>query len=147
MRKAAAAALAGLAACSTSMEDTPPPAGEQPPAAVGFFSPEQADRGRETFVDICAECHSTSDFHGTDFEWKWRRQTAWNLFREMRRTMPEDFPGVLPGQTYANLVAYILQLNEYPAGGAELQADEEALDASPLGPGVNKTRSNDGGAP
>lgn len=142
---AAAAALIGLAACSTSIESPPPPAGVQPARAAGFFSPEQAGRGREAFVEICSECHSTSDFRGTDFEWKWRRQTAWNLFREMRRTMPEDFPGALPGQTYADLIAYILQLNDYPSGDTELPASEEALDAIPLGPGVDKTRSNGGG--
>ncbi len=105
----------------------------------GFYSVEQAARGRESFVIICQECHSSSEFRGDDFEWTWRRQTVWNFYRELIQTMPEDSPGLLSDQTYADVIAYILQINEYSAGDSELTATEEAMDVIALGPGAPKS--------
>ena len=101
-------------------------------AEAGFFTAEQSDRGRATFREICSECHYSSEFRGTQFEYEWRRRTARDLFRTISRTMPEDAPGSLaPGQ-YADVVSYILQLNGLPAGSRELPADAEALRAYSL---------------
>ena len=52
--------------------------------------------------------------------------------------MPEDNPGGLTHQTYADIIAYILQLNEYASTDAELVPNQEAMDAIPLGPGAAK---------
>jgi polar amino acid transport system substrate-binding protein len=38
----------------------------------------------------------------------------------MSTTMPEDNPGSLKPQQYADVVAYFLELNGYPEGKAEL---------------------------
>ncbi len=65
----------------------PGPAEAQAPGALlkpptfnsGFYSVEQAVRGRDSFVMSCEECHSSSEFRGDDFEWTWRRQTVWNF--------------------------------------------------------------------
>jgi mono/diheme cytochrome c family protein len=105
----------------------------------GFFSDSQADRGRETFAFACSECHTTSDFRGDDFEWEWRRRTVWDLYRRLRETMPEDNPGSLSPGLYADVIAYILQINQYASGDAELIAEEESMDTIPLGPDANKT--------
>jgi hypothetical protein len=114
---------------------------------AGFYSAQQADRGREAFVLVCAECHSSSEFSGTDFEWQWRRQTAWNLYSDILWNMPEDDPGSLPETTYADVVAYILLLNDYASGGPELSPTEDALGAIPLGPGASKTKTKPTGSP
>ena len=87
-----------------------------------------------------------SEFRGPDFELEWRRQTVWDLFLQVVRTMPEDNPGGLTRQTYADVMAYILQLNEYASGDAELVPGREAMDAIPLGPGTAKQKSREGTA-
>ncbi len=137
-----------VTACSTSLEAPPPP---PPPApvpeassAAGFYSVEQAARGREAFQRVCGECHFTREFRGRDFEYQWRRRTVWDFYRNVSRTMPDDMPGILPNETYADVIAYILQLNEYSAGDSELIVSEEVMDTIPLGPGAAKQPSQDG---
>ncbi len=105
---------------------------------TGVYSVEQAQRGREAFTEVCRECHSSSEFRGRNFEFTWRRRTAWDLYREIRRTMPEDFPGGLAPQTYVDVIAYLLEINDYSPNGAELLPNEESLRRVPLGPGANK---------
>jgi mono/diheme cytochrome c family protein len=112
---------------------------ERTTSTPGFYSAQQAARGADAFTRVCGECHAISEFRGQDFEWRWRRRSAWNLYRTMAETMPEDNPGGLPAQTYTDVVAYILQLNEYAAGTSDLAGTEAALDAIPLGPGALKT--------
>jgi len=41
--------------------------------------------------------------------------------------MPEDNPGELSEQTYADVLAYLFQANEFPAGNEELPPDVDAL--------------------
>ncbi len=124
----------------------PPPIGAAPVPAVGgsggagFFSTEQAERGRQSFQKTCLECHAVSEFRGPDFEWRWRRQTAWALYTEISWNMPEDMPGSLPPETYADIVAFILEINEYASGDTELKATPEAMATIPLGPGAAKTK-------
>ncbi len=148
MRIVAAAALAVLHGCSTSVEGegpTPTVVARQP-SGLGFYSLEQAARGRQRFRQVCGECHSVSEFRGSDFEWQWRRQTVWDLYRKVVREMPEDNPGGLTDQTYSDVIAYVLQLNEYDSGDAELVPSKEAMDAIPLGPGAAKQKSREGAA-
>ncbi len=57
----------------------------------------------------------------------------------MTMTMPEDDPGSLRPQTYADVIAYILRLNDYASGTTELAPTAESMDVIPLGPGVDKT--------
>lgn len=120
------------------------PAVAQPTAQVasaagsGMYSVDQAARGRAAFGDTCKECHASSEFRGRAFEFSWRRRTAWDFYREVRRTMPEDFPGGLSPQTYVDIIAYVLEINDYSPGGPELSPSEESLRTVPLGPGANK---------
>ena len=132
----AAAALPVLLGCATAVEAPTPTAVARQPSALGFYSLEQAARGRRKFRQVCSECHFVSEFRGPDFESEWRRRTAWDLFRQVVRTMPEDNPGGLTQQTYADVIAYILQLNAYASGDAELVPSQDAMDAIPLGPGA-----------
>jgi hypothetical protein len=129
-----------LTACTSAL----PPATPDPQASredvPGFFSTAQAERGRQSYGESCSECHSLSDFRGTDFEWKWRRRTAWDFYQEMAQSMPEDKPGKLSTGTYTDIVAYVLSLNSYEIGSKDLTATEEAMAAIPLGAGVPKTK-------
>jgi len=141
-----------LTGCASSAADEPALASSAPSESAtvpvgqlgsngvseGAYSLEQAQRGRETFTEVCRECHASSEFRGKDFEFTWRRRTAWELYRELRRTMPEDFPGALAPQTYVDVIAYVLEINDYPPGGEELLPNEASLRRVPLGPGANK---------
>lgn len=152
-RRIVVLALAALWGCASgsaegfesgARERTVRPPPSEPPAATAFeegtgvYSVEQAARGREAFVETCVECHASSEFRGRDFEFDWRRRTAWDLYRQLRRTMPDDFPGTLAPQTYVDIIAYVLELNDYTPGGPNLSPDEASLRRVPLGPGANR---------
>ena len=102
-----------------------------------------ADRGRESYDEVCSECHFLSDFRGPDFEWNWRRQSAWNLYREISETMPENQPGELLPETVADILAYILSLNDYQVGSLDLSTGQAALEGVALGAGAQKTKTKE----
>jgi len=92
------------------------------------FTEEQAKRGHVVFADECARCHSV-DLMGNDdtpalageaFLSKWDGRTAGDLFDRIRSSMPDDNPGQLSNQQYADVLAHILSENEFPAGRQEL---------------------------
>ncbi len=93
----------------------------------GVYTSAQLERGENMFLDVCANCHSTSQFKGADFEMAWLGRTVRDLFRLISSTMPQDNPGRLAPQEYADVIAYILKLNGYPAGKAVLGTDEDVL--------------------
>ena len=95
--------------------------------ADGVFSNAQASRGEQTFRQVCAACHDTGEFSGGRFRLTWVGQTAADLFDTISTLMPEGDPGSLSPAEYASVVAYLLQLNGYPAGDAELPASLSSL--------------------
>lgn len=135
---AAALAAAGAPATKGAADHTAPPeeapSGDATPAPAAFYTEEQARRGQRAFRQVCSDCHYTSEFKGPVFTDAWARRTARDLYRELRRTMPDDNPGGLPRQTYVDVMAYILELNGYPAGADELPPDDEILGGVRLAP-------------
>ena len=85
----------------------------------GVFTEEQARRGRRIFQSRCADCHKPSEF-------KAGYETAYEIFSS-RSEMPESAPGSLSAQEYADLIAYIFEANDMPAGKEELKGDPEVL--------------------
>ncbi|MDX1578006.1 MAG: c-type cytochrome [Gemmatimonadota bacterium] len=131
--RAALALLAATLGCAGAGPDveTDPELADEPaatPAAAASFTAAQAERGREEFGYVCAECHATSEFRGRDFQFRWRRRTAWDFFRNVTETMPEDAPGSLTDGQYVDIIAFILEMNGFPPGEVELEATESALD-------------------
>jgi hypothetical protein len=47
----------------------------------------------------------------------------------MSTTMPQDNPGSLAPQEYADILAFFFQLNGFPSGSRELPGDQDALGA------------------
>ena len=86
----------------------------------GVFTPAQASRGERTFSDVCAACHDTGEFSGGRFR-------IGELFETISTLMPEADPGSLSPAEYAAIVAYLLQVNGYPAGDADLPTNVRAL--------------------
>jgi len=49
------------------------------------------------------------------------------LFDRVRTTMPQGNPGSLRAQDYLDLIAFILQANNFPAGSHELTTGSNIL--------------------
>ena len=94
---------------------------------TGVFSAKQAERGEGSYKTSCQSCHAKSEYTGDKFKTAFVSKTAYDVFDQIRTTMPEDNPGSLERQAYIDLVAYIFSLNAYPAGEVELPADDDGL--------------------
>ncbi len=102
----------------------------------GVFTSAQARRGRRVYNQNCASCHGQGlrggemapGIAGSDFIVFWTELPVGSLFERIRVSMPEDGPGRLSDEEYTDVVAYMLDQNDYPSGETELPADKEALD-------------------
>jgi quinoprotein glucose dehydrogenase len=94
---------------------------------TGVYSADQADRGNAIQRRACATCHSSSDWSAGRILGSWTGQTAFDLVSHIRNTMPLTAPGSLSLQEYTDIVAYMFELNDIPAGEQELAADDAAL--------------------
>ncbi len=88
----------------------------------GVYSALQAERGKDLFMDTCAECHS-GQLWGTD----WNTKTVADVYEFIRQFMPEPAPGSLSAQQVRDAIAYILSSNGLPAGGSELPASVDDM--------------------
>ena len=96
----------------------------------GVYTAEQAERGEAVYKSHCLSCHQ-ADFSGTEeasalsgdaFMASWREDTVGNLYTRTRNLMPFDEPASLSDDAYLDSVAYLLQVNGFPAGSRELTA-------------------------
>lgn len=94
----------------------------------GVYTAAQAARGKTLFNERCSGCHEPGRFSGDSFLESWNDKTMKDIWDVASGTMPEDNPGSLKQQEYADILAFFLSLNEYPAGEAELQPG-----AAPMG--------------
>jgi S-disulfanyl-L-cysteine oxidoreductase SoxD len=119
--------IAAMAASAVAVSAQQGPAAAGSSIVDGAYTAAQAARGEKVFGDTCGNCHGRSEFAGTGFQRKWAGQTVYTLFDQLRSTMPLDNPGGLSRGQYAAVIAYILQLNAYPAGEAELPSEDAPL--------------------
>lgn len=119
-----AVTVAVLALCAAV-----PAQGQSGPRSAqdGVYLAEQAERGEDVFLDVCANCHSGSEFRGENFQLNWVGRTVRDLFRLVSTSMPQDSPGRLSEQQYVDVIAYLLKMNKYPAGETALVGDEATL--------------------
>ena len=124
------ALVAGLAAGGATGAPTAGATAAQSSAGSlldGVFTPAQASRGERTFSDVCAACHDTGEFSGGRFRISWVGRPVGELFETISTLMPEADPGSLSPAEYAAIVAYLLQVNNYPAGDTDLPTNVRAL--------------------
>jgi mono/diheme cytochrome c family protein len=118
----AVAALAAFAQSSRSVWD-------------GVYNSDQASRGSALYAGTCASCHGTAltggesapPLAGGDFLSNWNGLTVGDLFERIRVSMPADRPGKLTREQDADVLAYMLSMNQFPPGKAELDHQTEAL--------------------
>lgn len=107
--------------------------GEQRTPADGVYTEAQAERGEQTFAEVCSACHGKGQFD-RNFLRGWTGAPAYYLYDLIAATMPQDNPGRLEPAQYADVIAYILKLNGFPAGETELVPVEESLMGIRLSP-------------
>jgi S-disulfanyl-L-cysteine oxidoreductase SoxD len=109
----------------------------QQPASVGdgVYTSAQSDRGKALYRKECASCHG-ADLDGTgqapplagaEFKSNWNGQTLDDLFEKIQTSMPADRPGQLSREQNADILAFLLKSNEFPAGQKDLPSDAAAL--------------------
>lgn len=106
----------------------------------GFYTVEQAARGRRLFNQWCASCHTltgTTQLATGRGIWLGSKRlllnlgdpavrnyvSVYHLFRRVRDSMPAFDVDALSATAKVEIVAYLLQQNRFPAGPVELPLD------------------------
>jgi len=102
----------------------------------GVYTTEQARRGKAEYDQTCSRCHNLAligsergpSIKGGTFLSHYERGTVGDLFIKIRDTMPEGGPGTLNDDVKVDILAYILQQNDFPAGAEPLKKDVPSLE-------------------
>ncbi|MBI3667717.1 MAG: cytochrome c [Acidobacteria bacterium] len=141
--KIAAVVIGGLAALGAlysalwAQPAAAPQSTEQTSRSVwdGVYTEEQTKRGETLSGRECASCHgdgltggeAAPPLAGGAFLANWDGLTVGDLFDRIRKTMPQDDPKRLSREQDADVLAYILSVNGFPAGKTELGHQTEML--------------------
>jgi len=101
------------------------------------FTAAQVEQGRAVYETTCTACHGANlsdgplgaPLKGDAFMRKYGGKSVRELFEVTRTTMPTGNPGSLPIETYAALVAFVLDANAIVSGDAALPTDPQQLAA------------------
>lgn len=105
----------------------------------GVFTAAQVESGKALATAKCGSCHGTNmkgelapTLVGADFIDHWYDARLGELATRVKNTMPSDAPGTLKPEEYADILAFLLSENGFPAGADTLkltaEADVAALD-------------------
>jgi mono/diheme cytochrome c family protein len=101
----------------------------------GVYTADQAARGKKYFEARCGRCHN-NELIGSSrgpalkdemFLSNWENDSLASLFVKMRDTMPASSPSSLREEEYVDILAYVLQVNGFPAGTEELENNTDEL--------------------
>jgi mono/diheme cytochrome c family protein len=114
----------------------------------GVYTAAQAKRGETIYQNQCVGCHGGTlaggdgpPLAGQSFLDAWDRLPLSDLFDKIQNTMPNDAPQTLTRPQAADLVAFMLQANKFPAGRAELDAGDAVLRQISFGPAATRPSS------
>jgi mono/diheme cytochrome c family protein len=101
----------------------------------GVYTDTQAKKGQATYSMECASCHGDQltggemapPLAGGEFMSNWSGLTVGDLFERIRTGMPPSDPNRLNRETKADVVAFILAFNKFPAGKQEMPSRTEML--------------------
>jgi quinoprotein glucose dehydrogenase len=119
-----------LTASASSIAAAPPTQGGGKSTQDGVYTDAQAKRGEAAYSKTCAGCHgpdlagadTAPSLTGAEFNAGWTDQTVDDLFQRIKTTMPGDAPGTLSDEQCADILAFLLSKDGFPAGQAELIA-------------------------
>lgn len=131
----ALATVAGLLILSAFADPADLPVLNERSVWSGVYSAQQAERGRATFETTCAACHRADlggrgpipALRGASFTDSRLGGTVGDLYERIRTTMPPGRAESLSREAYADVVAYILSANAFPAGDGDLSHHEDSL--------------------
>jgi mono/diheme cytochrome c family protein len=100
-----------------------------------IYSSAQAKRGQKLYFENCGLCHGGSllgtpagpALAGPAFTYKWNNRSLGELFDYMQLVMPVFNPGGLTRQQNADILAFMLDVNKFPSGTAELPHDSQVV--------------------
>ena len=129
--------LASIASPLCLLHAQAPASSESRSVWDGVYTEEQAKRGEPVYRKECAACHgelltggeSAPPLTGGAFLANWNGLTMGDLFARIRKTMPQSAPGRLTWQQDADILAFMLSVNKFPAGKTELYRQSEMLKA------------------
>jgi len=104
-------------------------------AWAGIYTSDQAVRGEADYRARCASCHGASlegtddgpSLTGRDFREDWNGANVADLFEKIQFTMPANRSGRLTEDQDADVLAYILKFNGFPAGHSALSTSVDEL--------------------
>jgi cytochrome c5 len=112
-------------------------------AGEGLYTAAQAARGEKTYQQFCSACHGArlqgapaAPLTGEALRARWEdgKHTLDDLYYIIRSLMPNNAPGSLSKAQYVEVIAFILQVNHYPAGEHDLVPQAAAMKAVTLEP-------------
>jgi len=126
---------ASSVATAVSRYKQDPPAQTSKSVWDGVYTEDQAKRGGALYKQWCASCHGPEleggemapGLVGGGFTSNWNGLTVGDIFDRTRTTMPQDSPGALSREQVADVTAFILSMNKFPAGSTELATQSEML--------------------
>jgi mono/diheme cytochrome c family protein len=106
----------------------------------GVYTADQAARGKTTFEGTCARCHNIEltgsergpALKGREFLSHWEDDSLEPIFNKIRDTMPPIGSNTLSEDLKIDVLAYILQVNAYPSGSADLKPTSSMLEGIKL---------------
>lgn len=101
---------------------------------TGVYTEAQATRGQAAY-EACSSCHGPQlegdgfapALSGPEFMANWSGTSVGDLFERIRISMPPGQESTVTTKEKADIVAYILKANRFPAGQTELASETEVL--------------------
>ncbi len=101
----------------------------------GIYTEAQAKKGAGGYAEQCASCHGDQltggemapPLAGGEFLSNWNGLSVGDLFERIRAGMPPANPGKLSREAKADIVAFMLSFNKFPAGSKDMPATTEML--------------------
>ena len=99
------------------------------------YTTTQAARGDSIYHQGCVKCHGPalagtpdgSPLAGHDFLTNWDGLTLGDLYDKILTTMPPDKPKSVAPQDIADVMAFVLAQNQFPAGQMALSPDSARM--------------------
>jgi mono/diheme cytochrome c family protein len=104
----------------------------------GVYTEEQAKRGEALYQEHCVRCHGATlqgngegalPLAGPIFMATWNGVEMGAMLERVRLSMPQDKPGTMSRQQVADLLAFVLRSNKFPAGESELARQPDLLNS------------------